>query len=252
MTVPTGTRLLIDFGNSRLKWALSNPPEWRTGAILYRDRALAPLLETAFESFSGVREVWVSSVATPEMREMLATWCAERWSVPPRFIAAAAQSLGVHNGYRDPAQLGADRWAALVGARAISQAPLCIIDCGTAITIDGLSAVGEFVGGVILPGLVLQRGALAQGTAALGAPAGAALSCQARSTAEAIGAGTLIGIAGAIERIVAEHHEILGEPMLALLTGGDAAVFAPHLRFSFTEVPDLVLRGLERIATCQP
>jgi type III pantothenate kinase len=243
-------RLLIDLGNTRLKWALSQPPAWRTGAIYHRDRALAPLLEAAFGALTGVREVWACSVALPQTRETLATWCAERWSVPPRFIAASAQALDVRNGYRDPAQLGADRWAALVGARAISPAPLAIVDCGTAITIDALSADGEFVGGVILPGLALQHAALAQGTAALGVPPSAAPSCQARSTAEAIGAGTLMGIVGAIERITAEHRAVLSEGMEVLLTGGDAAVVAPHLRFPFTEVPDLVLRGLERIATC--
>jgi type III pantothenate kinase len=243
-------RLLIDLGNTRFKWALSKPPEWRTGAMVHRDRALAPLLEASFGALAGVREVWACSVAQPQTRETLATWCAERWSVPPRFIAATAQAVGVRNGYRDPAQLGADRWAALIGARAMSRAALTIVDCGTAITIDALSADSEFVGGVILPGLALQRAALAQGAAALGVPPGAAASCQARSTAEAIGAGTLMGIVGAIERIAAEHRAVLGEGMEVLLTGGDAAVVAPHLRCAFTEVPDLVLRGLERIATC--
>lgn len=243
-------RLLIDLGNTRLKWALSAPPAWRIGAGVHRDRALAPLLQEAFGALSSVREVWVCSVASPEKREALATWCAEHWSVPPRFIAASAQLLDVRNGYRDPAQLGADRWAALVGARALSPAPLAIVDCGTAITIDALSADGEFVGGVILPGLALQRAALAQGTAALGVPASATPSCQARSTAEAIGAGTLMGIVGAIERITAEHRAALGEGMEVLLTGGDAAAVAPYLRLAFTEVPDLVLRGLERVATC--
>jgi len=243
-------RLLIDLGNSRLKWALSDPPQWRTGVIHYRDRAVVPLLEATFAAHPGVREVWACSVASPDTRETLATWCAEYWSVPPRFITASDGLLGVRNGYRDPAQLGADRWAALIGARGISQTPLIIVDCGTAVTIDAMTGNGEFVGGVILPGLALQRAALARGTAALGTPAGEALSCQARSTAEAIGAGTLVGIAGAIERIAAEHRAVLGDAMQVLLTGGDAATLAPRLRFSFTEVPDLVLRGLERIATC--
>lgn len=250
MTVSSPAKLLIDLGNSRLKWVLSGAAPWRANAVLHRDRPLAPLLQEALGSLSGVREVWVCSVASPEKREALATWCAEHWSVPPRFINSAADACGVRNGYGDPAKLGADRWAALVGARAISPTPFAIVDCGTAITIDALSSDGEFVGGVILPGLMLQRGALAQGTAGLGAPVGAALSCQARSTAEGIGAGTLIGIAGAIERIVAEHREALGDAMQVLLTGGDVAVIGPHLRLAFAEVPDLVLHGLERIARC--
>lgn len=249
--IPSGSnRLLIDLGNTRLKWATSNPPEWRTGVVLHRDRPFTPLLKETFGALVGVREIWVCSVASPEKREALAAWCAEQWSVPPRFIAASASACGVRNGYSNPAQLGADRWAAVVGARSLFTGATVIVDCGTAITVDALSADGEFIGGVILPGLVLQRGALMQGTAGLGTSAGAAQSCQARSTAEAIGAGTLIGIAGAIERIVAEHGAALDETPQVLLTGGDASVLAPHLRFSFTEVPDLVLRGMECLATC--
>lgn len=250
MRTRQSSRLLIDLGNSRLKWALSNPPAWQIGALLHRDRPLAPLLAQALGTQSDIGEVWVCTVASTEKREALANWCVDRWSVAPRFVVASASACGVRNGYTNPAQLGADRWAALVGARTIAPGGCVIVDCGTAITIDALSASGEFIGGVILPGLALQTGALLQGTAGLGEPPGAALVCQARSTAEAIGAGTLIGTAGAIERIVAEHRAVLGESTQVLLTGGDATVIAPHLRFAFTAVPELVLRGLERLATC--
>src|SRR5204863_2422782 len=120
----------------------------------------------------------------------------------------------VRNGYRDKGTLGADRWAAMIGARSeMPASAAAVVNCGTAVTVDALSAGGEFVGGVILPGLFLQRSALATGTAALRVGEGDETSCLAMSTADAIAAGTLYGLAGAVERVCAEFERVLDETM---------------------------------------
>ncbi len=123
-----------------------------------------------------------------------------------------------------------------------------VVSCGTAVTVDALSARGEFVGGVIFPGLALLQSALATGTAGLPAMPGDETSCLARSTADAVAAGTLYGLAGAVERVCNEFEQALIGPLTVLITGGDADRVAPHLIRPARRIPDLVLKGLDRIA----
>ena len=156
--------------------------------------------------------------------------------------------LGVKNSYREPGQLGADRWAALLAARGLTSMAACVVDCGTAVTVDALSANGEFLGGMIFPGLQLLRRSLMQGTQGVKVSEGNVMDCLARSTADGVAAGTLFGLAGAVDRLIAEYRQTLGEAMQVFLTGGDAPVLASRLQTATTPVPDLVLKGLARIA----
>jgi type III pantothenate kinase len=123
-----------------------------------------------------------------------------------------------------------------------------VVDCGTAVTVDALSADGEFLGGAVFPGLRLLRDSLVQGTAGIPATEGDATDCLARSTADGVAAGTLFGLAGAVERLIDEYRRTLGETTRVFLTGGDAPALAARLRAAHTPVPDLVLKGLARIA----
>ena len=103
-------------------------------------------------------------------------------------------------------------------------------------------------GGTIFPGLRLLRDALVHGTEAIDAAEGDATHCLARSTADAVAAGALFGLAGAVERLIDEYRQALDGAMEVFLTGGDAPRLAPRLRVPVTPVPDLVLKGLARIA----
>ncbi len=244
-------RLLVDLGNSRLKWAWSEPGGvWTAGEVLHRGRELAPLLDEVWGARRPTpRQVVVACVVESERRTMLVNWLLARWGRVPQLVQAQAEQLGVRNGYREPACLGADRWAALIAARALA-APhaACIVDCGTAVTVDALAASGEFLGGVIFPGLGLLRTSLLEGTAGVRMQDGEP-SCLGRATGEAVVGGTLYGLAGAIERVLAEQEVALGAGAVRVfLTGGDAVRIAPLLRRRVTMVSDLVLRGLERIA----
>lgn len=242
--------LLVDLGNTRLKWARSAPGEWQAGASTYRDRAIDAVLDEAWGGLSAPLGVVLVSVAAEEARRALAQWIDRRWRVPVHEVKPQAAQLGVTNGYRDPAALGADRWVALIGARGEWPATaVCVVDCGTAITVDALNAQGEFVGGVIFPGLALLRDALTSGTAGIRAGAGDDTSCLARSTADAVAAGTLYGLAGAIERVCEEFEQALGGPLKLVITGGDADRVAARLRRPVRRVPDLVLKGLARVAS---
>jgi type III pantothenate kinase len=242
-------RLLLDLGNSRLKWACRRSQDWRHDAIAYREHDLDTLLTQVWAELPAPTTVLMVSVGAPQVRDAIDRWINQRWQLPVQHVTPQPKYLGVTNTYRDPAALGADRWAALIGARGeVPDAGACVIDCGTAVTIDALSAQGEFAGGVIFPGLALLRQALAQGTAAVAASDGDDTSCLARSTADAVAAGTLYGLAGAIERVSREFEQSLGESLKLIITGGDADHVAGHLSRPARRVPDLVLTGLDRLA----
>jgi type III pantothenate kinase len=240
--------LLIDLGNTSLKWVFSHAGIWRPEAMVHRGTDLTSLLDRTFGSKQAPAGVWVCSVASEGTRQMLAKWTEARWGRLPIFVQSKAATLDVRNGYQDPASLGVDRWMALLATRKLVAGPACVVDCGTAVTVDALAHDGQFLGGVILPGLDLMRHSLAQGTAGLAASPGSAVTCQARSTADAIAAGVLFGACGAIQRIVAEHRVVLGAEAKVVLTGGDADRIKEHLGIPVTHVPDLVLRGIARVA----
>jgi len=241
-------RLLIDLGNTRIKWATADPG-WQVGAAALRGRAVAELLDEIWGDMPVPAAVVMVSVTESEIRENVIRWVAAHWRVNVRCAVPQSEQLGVTNSYRDPAALGADRWVALIGAHdSLPGSSLCVVDCGTAVTVDALTADGVFAGGIILPGLRLLRQALTSGTAHVRADEGEELSCLARATGDAVAAGTLYGLAGAIERVCDEFEQGLGESLKLVITGGDADRIASHLRRPARRMPDLVLRGLDRIA----
>jgi len=242
------SNLLVDLGNARLKWALSSRDTWQIGTIDLQVRDLSPALDGDWAPLTPPQKVLISNVAGDARLQALQRWVVEHWSTSIHVVRAKAESLGVKNTYRDPGQLGADRWAAIIAARGITSTAACVVDCGTAVTLDALSAEGEFVGGVIFPGLNLLRDSLIRGTKEIRTTEGDDSNCFARATADGVAAGTVYGLAGAIERVLHEFQQRLGDPMQVFLTGGDAPRLEPRLGQSVTHVPDLVLRGLAHIA----
>lgn len=240
--------LLIDLGNSRLKWAQQAPGAWRSDGVLIRASTMESIAESAWGRLAPPRRVVVCSVSTAERTRALHDWLRARWSVNVHVVQAEAERLGVRNGYRRPEQLGADRWAALIGARGFTERALCVVDAGTAVTVDALTARGEHLGGAIFPGLGLLRTAVTLGTAGIARDIGDASDGFGRSTEAGVAGGTLHGLAGAVDRLVEEQRDILGADLTVYLTGGDAELLRPHLRVAVTPVPDLVLQGLARIA----
>jgi type III pantothenate kinase len=241
--------LLVDLGNSRLKWTQHGNGLWRMEAVLLGDNEpIASILSRIWRQTAVPLKVVVCSVCAPQRLQELDKWVRERWSVIPHVVRSRADQLGVKNSYREPGQLGADRWAALLAARGLTSMAACVVDCGTAVTVDALSANGEFLGGMIFPGLHLLRRSLMQGTQGVKVSEGNVMDCLARSTADGVAAGTLFGLAGAVDRLIAEYRQTLGEAMQVFLTGGDASSLASRLQTATTPVPDLVLKGLARIA----
>lgn len=233
--------LLIDAGNSRVKWAMVQDGNWLLQGMLHNQQMSA--LPVTFSGFPPPDRIFISNVAGTDMEQWLSTACAA-WRCPMEFIVAQARQCGVRNRYEDPAQLGSDRWAALVAAWHQEHAPCLVVNCGTATTIDTLSAEGEFWGGLIIPGLNLMQRSLTEGTAKLAQAAGSWREFP-RNTADAIFSGSVQATAGAIHL----QHQALsaGGDVRCLLSGGAADTILPHLHLPFVRVDHLVLRGLHII-----
>lgn len=239
-------KLVFDFGNSRCKWARLET-RLQPSAELRYDK-FAEQLESSLGSLNAPARAVAVCVGGTAPQQLLADWLQNRWGLGLERVRVRPAQLGVTNSYQPPERLGADRWAALIGARARTTAAVCVVDCGTAVTVDALDAAGVFRGGVILPGLALQRAALTQGTQGIRETEGGAQHCLAHTTADAVAAGTLYGLAGAIDRIVDEQAQAIGMAPQVFITGGDGALLQPLLRHASTPVPDLVLEGVARIA----
>lgn len=235
--------LLIDAGNTRVKWALAAPGaapgEWSAlGAAMHADLEAA----AAWRS-QGVTAALVSNVAGAVLRERLA---ALLLPIATEWFASSTERAGLRNGYREPERLGCDRFAAAIGARALAPGqPLVVATAGTATTIDSVTPDGRFVGGMILPGLALMAGSLAKNTAQLpqAVPGAAPPPLFADNTMDAIVSGCLSAQAGAIERAVAAHADAL-----CILSGGAAPYIAPALKCGYRLVDNIVLVGLHAVA----
>ncbi len=231
------TLLCLDAGNTRIKWGLHDGAVWRAqGACAHAEvDALAHALP------ARPARIVACNVAGAPVAARIETLAAAL-GAPLEWFASAPADAGVTNGYDNPAQLGADRWAALIGARAIHAGAALVVMAGTATTIDLLDAAGRFRGGLILPGLDLMRTALARNTAGLPEARGAYRDTP-TNTDDAIVSGCLQATLGAIERMA---RRLAGAEFLCLLSGGAAEPLAPHLELPLRRIDNLVLEGLAR------
>jgi type III pantothenate kinase len=235
-------KLLLDAGNTRVKWALVNDGAWiAEGAV---EHASAHTLTAALAAYPPLTAALGVNVAGEALGRDLQACVATR-GTSLQWLHASASLCGVTNLYEDPTQLGTDRWAALIGARAAHPGPCLVVSAGTATTVDLLDAHGHFQGGLILPGEQLMRQSLARDTARLPLADGEPRDPP-RNTVDAIVTGCLYAQAGAIERMFAR---IASSPnALCLLAGGNAARIAPLLAIPLRRIDNLVLHGLAVVA----
>jgi type III pantothenate kinase len=229
--------LCLDAGNTRLKWGLRAGDAWLAGGAIEHG-GLAVL---AAQLPAPPYRVLACNVAGPAVAAEI-EFLAGCLDAPLEWFRSSAAACGLINGYQHPGQLGADRWAALIGARQHHAGASVVVMAGTATTIDQLDGSGHFRGGLILPGLRLMRAALAQNTAGLPFAAGR-YSNAPTSTDDAIVSGSLHATLGAIERMRAA----LGDATV-LLSGGAAAELAPCVERPFRHIDNLVLEGLAAFA----
>lgn len=248
--------LLIDIGNTFVKWSRHALDAGRSpeDSMVAHGRVLideVSHLADGFREHAAPDLVVISNVAGTRVRNPLLR-ALEVWPAftdargPVHWITSREEQCGVTNGYRNPAQLGTDRWAALIGARALEpEAPVLVVVCGTATTIDLLSPEGRFMGGNILPGMGLMLRSLHTNTAALPDADGDYLN-HPTQTVDAITSGCQHAQAGTIERLFRRHRAEYGD-LKCIISGGAGRTVAPRLSIPYRYQENLVLEGLYRI-----
>jgi type III pantothenate kinase len=274
-------KLLLDVGNSRVKWAFVSP-----GGLAAQGEAATDdeaSLQPLFDARHAPDDIRIANVAGASTGARLSARLEECFHVIPVFARSARHGAGVKNGYADPAQLGVDRWLAICAAYNRYPVAVCVVDAGTATTIDIVTASGEHRGGLILPGLRLMESALMRGTSDLAqcseasnlhtggqVPAGAAGYPEApvltlgRDTAAAIRYGALQATTSLVWACL-EEFSGRGSPVTilptVLVTGGAASLLEVALRrkvrgalapapIRIERRPQLVLEGLALDPRC--
>lgn len=233
--------LAIDCGNTRLKWGVHDGDGWRALGLL--DYAELPGLADLLRAQPRIEKAVVANVAGPQVGDAVLS-ALTLLGAPQVWAKSQAAQCGVRNRYDHPEQLGVDRWAALIGARALHEGACLVVCAGTATTADVLDGEGQFQGGLILPGVALMCRALAGNTAQLPLADGSFAGLP-RNTADAIVSGCLQAQAGAIERMFEQVAAYPGAT--CLVSGGAVAQLFDLLRLPKRHVDNLVLEGLVRI-----
>lgn len=241
---PDTVILAIDAGNTRIKWGVHDGHAWSAGGAVAT--AESKNLYESLRPALPVEACIASNVAGPAVQSQLESLCSKA-DIPFTLIRAAREQLGVANGYRDPHQLGTDRWAALIAAHHGDPGDQLVVNAGTALTVDALTADGRFLGGIIVAGPALMRRSLDRGTAGLRLTEGEVRDI-AQSTPDAITSGAVHACVGAIERLARAMAERGSPPRRIILSGGAAAEIAAALPLPPTHRENLVLEGLVLIA----
>lgn len=245
------TTLLVDIGNSRVKWA------WLTGERLGKAQAAdysgwraRDFARRIIGSRLNIDRIVVASVAADSVTEALIAGARLARAPAPERVMTQRRACGVSIAYIDPWRLGVDRMLAMIAAhRRFPRHPVCAVAIGTAMTVDLVGAEGRHWGGAIIPAPPLMVASLLEGTngirrRAQGGASGKGRALFGRSTRAAVEQGARYAAAAAVDRAVSEASELVGRKPQLLLTGGGARDLRPLIRSASVVVPDLVLEGL--------
>ncbi len=232
----------VDIGNSAIKWRfIDQNITVEGGRISHQQDAWGPLIDHCYQ----IERVRISNVGGVELGVKLSQWLFNKLGIYSEFAISKVRSAGVINGYRDPETLGVDRWLAVVAAGNMLAGPCLVVDAGSALTIDFVTANGQHQGGYIVPGANMMFDALYGGTADVRFEPGKKVTqLPGQSTALAVQNGCFAMTVALIEK---GHSIIEGTEGAAtiVLTGGGSPPLVNCLDPSkVRHIPDLVLEGL--------
>ena len=242
--------LLLDIGNTRLKWGVLHGTELRrTGNITHDKIREAGIASLTTRLPRKVDQIYACNVAGNSIATRMSGVLGIHCNSDIHFVHAQRSGFGLTNCYPQPRRLGDDRWVAMIGAYAELKAALCVVDAGTAVTIDAVDRSGKHLGGQIIPGLSLMGNALAAETREIGTSrqskggAGTGMALFGNNTDAAIRNGAISAVCGAIEAATRRMRAAGYRPKI-VLTGGDASRILKQADVKFLHRPNLVLLGL--------
>lgn len=217
-------KLLLDLGNTRLKWQLHEDDSNQvSGACAHADMLQQAQMWRELE----IEGVWLAAVGVSALAEQLIQQLRD-YGLVVHQLHSPAEQAGVINAYTEPANLGVDRWLALLAARQHIEGGALLVDAGTAMTLDVLAANGQHRGGLIVPGLRIMRSSLHSNTQLLPEAEGDT-RCLGLGTQQAIAAGTLGALASIVESTYQQQTSV-DDALRCVITGGDAELVYNALR----------------------
>lgn len=235
--------LLIDIGNSRLKWALSDGHS--ISAVTAVDHAGDPPASIRTLTATKADVVWIAHVMGSEYEGRILEAVHARFGLQAHFARTHAQYLGLKCAYADPSRLGIDRWLMLLAAWSEVRGACCVVSAGTALTFDAVSADGQHLGGFIAPGLTpMLRTTLGSTRFATDDISAAYTDGLGQDTEACVRQGAFLAGVGALR----EGLRAAGSPARRFICGGDATAFLPHLGDGWQRRDELVLQGLLALA----
>ena len=248
--------VLVDIGNTRIKWAtLADGRLVRRGSAVHRDSLDSGVAALA-AALPARPRIIAANVAGEPVAERLRAIVATLPGASLELVTTSAERFGVRCAYADPSRLGVDRWVAVLAAYHAAGAAACAIDAGTAVTFDAVDAAGTHLGGLIFPGVGLLATALDRNTSDIGSTAAApaaprGLELLGRNTDAAVGHAAWLALSAALDRAVVTVERALGTRPPVYLTGGDAETLLGWLETRAELRADLVLEGLALFADAQ-
>jgi type III pantothenate kinase len=238
-------KLLLDLGNTRLKWAMASANGWSARGAVAWDEDVANVLTQSWRALARPDRALGSSVVDAAREAQIQSVIATIFARDVTWVRTPAQACGVRNAYPEPHRLGVDRFLAMVAAHAEGHTPCVLAGIGTALTLDALAADGQHLGGLIAPGPLLMQQSLLGATVRVQTDHSAAIRDIADNTPDAVASGCWQAVAALIERFarhIANRHPEKAPRLL--LDGGDAATLLPLLGVPAELAADSVLRGL--------
>ncbi len=262
-------RLLIDIGNTRIKWCCIEsqeriPTTLDLNAVAHHhdfSNAIKECFgrdsELLTNNTQTIQQVVVSNVAGESASNALLDFSLSQWGIKPDFVHVSRRVVGIDNHYEVLSELGVDRWVAVIGARSrILTGAVIIVNCGTAITVDVLTEDDQYLGGVILPGFQLASAALSQadGIAAISTSETEFSKNKVigKRTKECVRLGVFAACVGGVEKVIDSIQEgVVGASASILLSGGAAPLFLDASRLDCEYDANVIMRGLNRMIECE-
>lgn len=241
-------KLLIDFGNSRCKWAgLEKENLLNSNVQSYAGKDNEQKVENLIAKLPLQRcqQVHAVSVLGAEFDRKFAEYVYRETAISVTYHYSQRDAFGIQLAYKDPDTYGADRYAALVAVHHSGDDAKIVVDCGTAVTIDAIESNGRHLGGLIIPGVELMCSTLSENTT--GIPSvdfGNAAEYLNTNTHDAVVSGSTLCLQLGLRSIIAEIEQLLASRTSIFITGGARAVLAEYCHDRLVERPDLVLEGL--------